>query len=80
MLASSLQHAGVELDRDVIVLAEAGEEGTTRFGERGGDARSSAQRQPEANLDVSVLDATPDDRQGRAEVVRADVPICEDQQ
>ena len=32
MLMLLLQRAGVELDRDVIFLAEAGEEGTTRFG------------------------------------------------
>lgn len=32
MLMLLLRRAGVELDRDVIFLAEAGEEGTTRFG------------------------------------------------
>ena len=32
MLMLLLKRAGVELDRDVIFLAEAGEEGTTRFG------------------------------------------------
>ena len=32
MLMLLLQRTGVELDRDVIFLAEAGEEGTTRFG------------------------------------------------
>ena len=32
MLMLLLERAGVELDRDVIFLAEAGEEGTTRFG------------------------------------------------
>ena len=32
MLMLMLRRAGVELDRDVIFLAEAGEEGTTRFG------------------------------------------------
>ena len=32
MLMLLLERADVELDRDVIFLAEAGEEGTTRFG------------------------------------------------